>query len=202
MAGDRRGLELIDTQAKRQGRKQMWRGWLMLAAVAVPLTAAAVYTLWWPGVLRPGPVIDDPSIPIGHRVGQLAPDFTLPTLAGDSVSLSDYRGQVVVLDFWASWCIPCRLTMPLLDELSQRFPEIVLLGVSLDRSRADAVAYLESRANSQLITVYGSLSAASAVSRAYAVSGIPRTFVIDRNGIVRFADHPANLSEETIEAQL
>ncbi|MFC2081775.1 TlpA family protein disulfide reductase [Candidatus Bipolaricaulota bacterium] len=196
----------MDTQSERrdenQTRKRRRSGTLVLVAAALLLATAAVYTLWRPGVLRPEPVIDEPGTPIGYRVGQLAPDFTLPTLAGDSVSLSDYRGRVVVLDFWASWCIPCRLTMPLLDELSRRFPEIVLLGVSLDRSRADAIAYHESREDSQLIAVYGSLSAASAVSQTYDVSGIPKTFVIDRNGIVRFADHPANLTEETIESLL
>ncbi|MBU0595309.1 TlpA family protein disulfide reductase [Candidatus Bipolaricaulota bacterium] len=190
------------TNVERNGRKQRRFRWLLpTTTLVVLLAAAAIVTLWWLGVLRHEPVVE-PSLPIGNRIGQLAPDFTLPTLAGESVSLSDYRGQVVVLDFWASWCIPCRLTMPLLDDLALRFPEIVLLGVSLDRSRADAVAYIGSRADSPLIAVYGSLSAASAVSRTYAVSGIPRTFVIDQDGVVRFADHPANLTEETIESLL
>jgi len=192
---------LMETQAEQHGKRQRRYGWVVFVIIPI-LAAVAVYLLWWPGVLRSDPPDQESGIPIGHRVGQQARDFTLPTFAGNPVSLSDYRGDVVVLDFWASWCIPCRLTMPVIEELVQQFPEIVLLGVSLDRSRSDAVAYLESRAESTMIAVYGSLSAASAVSRDYAVSGIPRTFVIDREGIIRFADHPANLTARTIESLL
>ena len=184
-------------QRKKRKRAGLW--WLLLL---VPVLVAAVYLFWWPGTLRDAPAVEVPRVAVGHRVGQQAPDFTLPTLTGNPVSLSDYRGRVVLLDFWASWCIPCRLTMPVLEDLSRQYPEIVLLGVSLDRSRSDAVAYLDSREESSLIAVYGSLSAASSVSQLYAVTGIPRTFLIDRAGIVRFADHPANLTATAIEALL
>ena len=188
-------------EPRNQRRKKRHAGlwWLLLL---VPALAAAVYLFWWPGALRVAPAVETPRVEVGHRVGQQAPDFTLPTLTGNPVSLSDYRGRVVLLDFWASWCIPCRLTMPVLEGLSQQYPEIVLLGVSLDRSRSDAVAYLDSREEFSLIAVYGSLSAASSVSQLYAVTGIPRTFLIDREGIVRFADHPANLTATAIEALL
>jgi len=188
---------------QQKGAKRKRRTWLLPTSLVVAGAAILAILLFvWPGVLRNEPAIEEPAIAIGPRVGLRAPDFSLPTLAGKQVSLSDYRGRVVVLDFWASWCIPCRVTMPAIEELSRRFPEIVLLGVSLDRSLSDAVAYIESRPESGLIPVYGSLSAASAVSQAYAVLGIPRTFVIDREGIVRFADHPANLTEDTIETLL
>jgi len=184
-------------RTKKRRLASLW--WLLLL---VPIFAAVVYLFWWPGTLRVAPPVETPIVAVGHRVGQQAPDFTLPTLAGNPVSLSDYRGRVVLLDFWASWCIPCRLTMPVLEKLSRQYPEIVLLGVSLDRSRSDAVAYLDSQDESSLVAVYGSLSAASSVSQLYAVTGIPRTFLIDREGIVRFADHPANLTATAIEALL
>ena len=192
----------MKTNKGRKNAKRKRRAWIPLIALSVAAAILAIIFFVWPGVLRSEPAIEEPTIAIGPRVGLRAPDFSLPTLAGERVSLSDYRGRVIVLDFWASWCVPCRVTMPAIEELSRRFPQIVLLGVSLDRSLSDAVAYIESRPTSGLIPVYGSLSAASAVSRTYAVLGIPRTFVIDREGIVRFAGHPANLTEHTIEALL
>ena len=140
--------------------------------------------------------------PIGHQIGDRAPDFTLRSFNGEDVRLSDYRGRVVILDFWASWCVPCRLSMPTLEDLARRFSEVVLLGVSLDRSESDARSYLASKEFSELIAVWGSQAAASSVARTYGVSGIPRTFVIDRDGIVRFADHPTRLSTSLIESLL
>jgi len=141
--------------------------------------------------------------PVGHHVGEVAPSFTLPTLDGELVSLADYRGRVVILDFWASWCVPCRLSMPSLEETAEELGgDVVLLGVSLDRIEGDARAYIEAKAYTELVAVYGSLSAARAVASAYGVLGIPRTFLIDRDGIVRFAGHPDTLQRTRIEALL
>ena len=62
-------------------------------------------------------------IPGGDHGPQLAPDFTLPTLDGTPVTLSDYRGSVVLLDFWASWCSPCRKSFPDLDALASKYED-------------------------------------------------------------------------------
>lgn len=146
----------------------------------------------------------DPDAPvIGHRVGDIAPPFSLPSLAGDSVSLSDYRGRLVILDFWASWCVPCRLSMPSLEAMARDLgEEVVLIGVSLDRSEAEARSYVDSRGYASLVALYGSLSQSRGIARDYSVLGIPRTFVIDREGIVRFAGHPGHLSRHLVESLL
>jgi peroxiredoxin len=141
-----------------------------------------------------------PSVAIGAAVGQRAPDFVLPSLAGDSIALSDFRGSVVILDFWASWCGPCKATFPALRSLWQSFADrgTVLIGISLDRSEAAARSYLDQTGYDDMVALWGSLSASSAVASNYNVGGIPHTFVIDREGIVRFAGHPAYLGSETL----
>jgi len=192
----------MEETAKSSTERQKRRLGPVLLVGLLAVAAVAVTALWWPGWLRPAPTPEVSGLPVGYRVGQRAPDFTLPTFEGTSIALSDYRGRIVVLDFWASWCIPCRLTMPSLEAIAETYSEVTLLGVCLDRSRADAIAYLNSRENSSMVAVYGSLMSASAVSSTYGVAGIPRTFVIDQEGVVRFADHPANLSPEAIEALL
>jgi len=142
-----------------------------------------------------------PSAAIGHRVGDAAPDFSLRSLRGETISLSDYRGRFVILDFWASWCVPCRLSMPSLVALAGELGDkVVLLGVSLDRSEADATSYVAARGYEELVAVYGSQTAAQGVADMYGVLGIPRTFVIDRDGIVRFAGHPTSLTRGFLES--
>ena len=80
--------------------------------------------------------------------------------------------------------------------------EVVLIGISLDRTEAEARSYVTSRNYPGLVPLYGSLTEARAVADDYAVLGIPRTFVIDRDGIVRFAGHPNRLSRSLVESLL
>ena len=144
------------------------------------------------------------DVPVGNRVGQLAPEFSLEELNGGEVALSDFRDRVVVLDFWATWCDPCRASMPGLEALRARYEDkgLVLVSVSLDRRGEDARSYLKTHNYEGFIGLWQSFAAAKEVAGRYGVFGIPRTFVIDRNGIIRYAGHPARLSGETIEPWL
>ncbi len=144
------------------------------------------------------------EIPIGTQVGQRAPEFTLESLDGDPVSLSSYRGQVVILDFWASWCSPCRASMPTLHSLWKSVADqgVVMIGVSLDRTAGDARTFLKNYGYADMIALYQSPSAAQAVARQYGVLGIPRTLVIDQEGVIRFSDHPARLTSSLLTSLL
>ena len=137
---------------------------------------------------------------VGYAVGQFAPGFSLPDLDGQLVSLSSHRGQVVLLDFWASWCTPCRQTLPHLHQLAVDYAGdgLVFIGINLDRRLEDAVYYLADNPFHQMIPVQGT----TAVAQQYGVSGIPRTFVIDRSGVIRFAGHPSLLAASSIEPWL
>ena len=135
-------------------------------------------------------------MPVGIEVGDRAPNFTLQSLDGKSVSLYDFRGHVVILDFWASWCAPCRASMPELQRYYEEFKGrgLVLLGVSLDRSAEDARYFLNREGYHDLIALWGSVSASQGVAHEYGIYGIPHTFVIDKQGIIRFANHPMYLT--------
>ena len=203
---------------ERAPRSKLW--WAGVIGVFV-VAAAMIAALYLLQLKRLQPTTVDTSVPglagqtsstpttdpgepvIGSRVGNIAPPFTLPSLDGAPVSLSDYVGRVVILDFWASWCVPCRLSMPSLEATAGELgDDVVLLGVSLDRTEAEARSYVDSREFSALIPLYGSLSEARVVAGDYGVLGIPRTFVIDREGIVRFAGHPNLLTRRLVESHL
>ncbi|HHR86225.1 MAG TPA: TlpA family protein disulfide reductase [Candidatus Acetothermia bacterium] len=143
-----------------------------------------------------------PAAPEGITVGKSAPDFTLKDLDGNSVSLHQFRGHVVILDFWASWCAPCRASMPTLDGFAAKYHDkgLVMIGVSLDRSAGDASSFLKGNNYHRLIALWGSVSASQGVARTYGVSGIPHTFVIDPDGIIRFVNHPMRLTESFLDS--
>src|SRR6266851_5979985 len=112
-----------------------------------------------------------------------APDFTLPTLSGAPIRLSDLRGKVVLLNFWATWCVPCRTEMPSLEALYQRQKDAGLAGlaVNLDMlSTAGVEAFVQEVAVTFPIVLDPSWSTA----QVYRVVGLPTTYLIDRAGNV------------------
>jgi peroxiredoxin len=121
----------------------------------------------------------------GVEEGQTAPGIALPGLTGDerTYRLEDLRGTVVYVDFWASWCVPCRVSFPVLDalraELGPRGFEV--LAVSVDASRTDALGFLE-----EIPVRYPVLhDPESRTLEAYGVIGMPTGFLVDREGTVR-----------------
>ena len=116
------------------------------------------------------------------RIGTKAPDFTV-TDADRTVSLSQYRGQVVVLNFWASWCPPCVEETPSLVQMQQRLKEkgVVVLSVSEDVDESAYHRFLKTY-NMNVITVR---DPAAKTKGLYGTVMIPETYVIDRNGILR-----------------
>jgi len=116
--------------------------------------------------------------------GSLAPDFTLQSLDGKSVRLSDYRGKGVLLNFWATWCGPCKIEMPWFVELQKQYgPEgLQILGIAMDDASPGEIAAFAK----EMGVNYPVLIGKDAVADAYGgVEGLPYTFYIDRNGKVR-----------------
>jgi peroxiredoxin/outer membrane lipoprotein-sorting protein len=113
--------------------------------------------------------------------GQKAADFALKSLDGEPVELSSLRGKVVVLDFWATWCGPCRHELPIVDKLREEFADKVqFLGIN-DEDNGAVKSFL--RKNAYGITVL--MDSKRTVHRTYGVHAIPTLFVIDREGVIR-----------------
>jgi len=112
-----------------------------------------------------------------------APDFTLPAKTGAAVQLSKYKGSVVMLNFWASWCHPCRAEMPLMDQIYKKYAAagFVLLGVNVDTDSADAQKFLAQVPVSFPIAY----DRENKVAKIYSVETMPTTVFIDRKGRVR-----------------
>jgi len=118
----------------------------------------------------------------GHpgQVGTPAPGFTV-TDSSHTVRLADYRGKVVVLNFWASWCAPCLEEFPSLIQLQRDMPQVVVLAVSFNDEEAAYRTYVAEN-HIDLLTVY---DATQRSNRAYGTTRPPETYIIDRNGVIR-----------------
>ncbi len=116
---------------------------------------------------------------------KVAPLFTLKTLDGKEVSLESLKGKVVIVDFWATWCPPCRAEMPVLEQFykSNKYKNIAMIAVSTDSSKTIGnVPDFISKNNITFTVLYG----APEIQRAYEVNGIPSLFIIDKKGNIRF----------------
>ena len=114
----------------------------------------------------------------------MAPTFTLPSRAGDNVSLDQLKGQVVMLNFWASWCGPCRTEMPLLERMHKRYSALgfTLVGVNVEANTKDAERWLQDTPVSFPVL----FDRDSKVSKLYDVNAMPSTVFIDRKGNIRY----------------
>ncbi len=119
-----------------------------------------------------------------------APDFTLVSLAGEEVTLSDLRGSVIVLDFWATWCGPCRKEMPRLQHLADRYADqgVVFLAVSADRDPWLVRPYLEELGVSMETLFLDSAGGESDLQKQFRLSALPTLYLIDKRGRVQFEE--------------
>ena len=127
------------------------------------------------------------SLAAGGMEGQPAPDFALKSSTGENMRLSEYRGDVVMINFWATWCGPCRQEMPLLDELYSRYQRVGfnLLGVNIDDDSGRAMDMIEDLGVNFPVL----FDARKEVSKLYDVEAMPVTVIVDRDGTVRYVHH-------------
>ena len=123
------------------------------------------------------------SVPKGGLVGNVAPDFTLTDMQGQQVSLSQFRGKVVIINFWATWCPPCREEMPSMERLYRDYQDkgLVMLAVNVDENGQQAVAKFLQRTPHSFPILIDSKNVAQ---NTYGVFRFPESFIIDRNGVV------------------
>lgn len=163
-----------------------WKRSLVGLAITLPIVVLLGY-----GLTR------DPRQIASPLPGRAAPDFVLPQLEpGDSIMLSELRGKVVVVNFWASWCIPCRDEHPVLLEASRQYQPlgVEFIGIAYNDKPDDSRRWL-----AELGKSYPSLideGARTAID--YGVTGVPETFIMDKQGVVAFKKFgPITTSEIT-----
>ncbi|MGH2581636.1 MAG: peroxiredoxin family protein, partial [Anaerolineales bacterium] len=134
--------------------------------------------------------------------GFLAPDFTLETLAGDQVTLSGLRGQVVLVNLWASWCGPCRAEMPAIQQIYEQYRDrgFTVLGVNLTNqdSRAAAQAFVDEFG----LTFPILLDTDGSVAAAYRLRSLPSSYFIDRNGVIQKVVLGGPMAEALVQTQV
>ncbi len=166
------------------------------------LLAFSAFTIWITWLAKAIEVGERWRAPVSRLQGKPAPDFTLPTLDGHTVSLADYKGKRVVLTFWASWCGPCRMELPGRAKFYQqvRKPDVdfEILAISIDRTKEDAA----DAAKELKIQFPVALDLQSRVADSYGVDAIPTLFLIDKDGKVAFSQTGYKMTETILATQL
>jgi len=125
----------------------------------------------------------EPQVSQDGLIGNVAPEFTLTDMQGQKVSLSQFRGKVVIINFWATWCPPCREEMPSMEQLYRDFSAkgLVMLAVNAEENGEQAVTKFLQRTPYSFPIL---LDKDSIAQNAYGVFRFPESFIIDRNGVV------------------
>jgi cytochrome c biogenesis protein CcmG/thiol:disulfide interchange protein DsbE len=138
--------------------------------------------------------------PPSPQVGFAAPDFTLETQDGTTISLADLRGQVVLINFWATWCPPCRAEMPAIQQVYDRYREqgFTVLAVNQQEGATQVGPF----ADQMGLTFPILMDRDGSVSARYQVNGLPSTFFVDRAGVVQNVTLGGPMTAAFIESQV
>ena len=181
-----RGSEMENGQRTLGRRRPFGRRSLVIAAVAVPVLAFLAILAWasvTSGPARGGLAVNDSIVELDAD-GEAAPDFSLALIGGGEIDSEQLRGKVVMLDFWASWCPPCREEAPVLAQVYGEYRErgVEFVGVNLWDNTGDADVFLQQQGHEYP----NGVDEGGRIAISYGVRGIPEKFFIDRDGrIVR-----------------
>lgn len=156
---------------------------IIIWTMAIILVAVALYTTYQYNI-KPAPVpvpqIESPANPEAEVVDSIdALDFTLEDMNGNKVALSDYKGKTIFLNFWASWCGPCKYEMPFIEQLylDNKDPDLVIVTVNLQESKAVVSKFMSEEKFSFPVW----LDTKGDVANQYGVSGIPLSLMVDKD---------------------
>ncbi len=134
-------------------------------------------------------------------IGEMAPDFELVSFSGESYRISDYRGSVIVINFWASWCESCKPEARDLEAVYQSYlsrGDVLFLGVDYVDTEPEALAYLDEFQ----VTYPNGPDLRTEISQAFRIRGVPETFVIDQNGFITHVQIGPYMSVEHIKSTI
>ncbi len=139
-----------------------------------------------------------PESPAVPEIDSPAPDFSLKTISGDTATLSDYAGRVVLINYWATWCLPCRAEMPLLQQYAERYgDDLVVLAINNGEPADEVEAFIRELD----LTLPVLLDPEETVTQLYRIRGFPTTLFIDRDGKIRY-QHIGILNEGQLVSYL
>jgi thiol-disulfide isomerase/thioredoxin len=131
-------------------------------------------------------------------IGSPVPDFVLSGVQSQKIRLEDFRGKAVILNFWATWCAPCKQEMPLLQKFADTFgTSVVVIGIDSQEQATDVATYLQENQ----IQFPVALDLDGEITRKYQVNGFPTTFFLDQNGILR-SEQIGALREDLLQDHL
>jgi len=159
-------------------------------------------TVWTVISRVPEPSSQQSGPPPNPKEGFAAPDFTLDRLDGNQLTLSELRGHPVVLNLWASWCLPCRSEMPAIEKAYERYKDTGLMVVGLNMTSQDAESAARAFVQELGLTFPIVLDRDGSVRARYQLLGLPSTYFIDQNGIIRSVIIGGPMSEATIQANI
>jgi len=167
----------------------------------IAIALAALLGAGWTWLSRAPEGLDDIASPVA---GRPAPDFALQATDGQSYALSDLRGQVVVVNFWATWCPPCRAEMPALQEVYDAWRDggLIILAVDQDDWSDDTAERVRSFGEEFDLTFPLLLDTTYEVGRRYRITAMPTTLFIDRRGVIRDVIFGGPMSRALIEGKI
>jgi len=176
---DRTSSAVIDATPHPNGRREMRSRRKLIALVGVSAALAALFALLAVGLINRSPVTGRSGL---TRVGKATPEFSMPLLGGGNFDLSAHRGNPIVINFWASWCPPCRRESPALERTWRAYAGkgVQFVGVDIQDSPEDARAYLSEFD----LTFPNGMDRDGKITIDYGVIGLPVTFFIGAEGIV------------------
>ncbi len=136
-----------------------------------------------------------PTVTLAAAVGQPAPFFKLEGADNNSYQLNDFKDKIVFINFWASWCTPCRKELPMLDQLQDKFDNLVVLAINIDRDIENANQFLEKyKIRSRVL-----FDPQTNVVSSFGAVAMPSSYILDQNGIVRYKHYGFNSEKDTIK---
>jgi cytochrome c biogenesis protein CcmG/thiol:disulfide interchange protein DsbE len=182
------------TEAARSIQKRHW-DILMLFSVAAGV-------LWTMSSRLPAAIGSPVSASPSPREGFYAPDFTLETLTGDQVQLSRLRGKIVVINFWTTWCPPCRAETPALETSYKAYKDVDVVILGLNLTDQDSLNDVQSFVQEFGLTYPILLDRDGATGLLYQLNGLPTTVFINRQGVIRTVVVGGPMSETFIRSKI
>jgi len=184
----------------------LWLCVLGAATILLIITAAVIDLASHSGntvqVTTATPQANKPAgdVKTGNKIGEMAPDFTLKTTDDHDIKLSDYRGKNIILNFWASWCGPCRYEMPALQSTHENWSkaDVIVLAINVQDGFGNARDY--AKANGLTFTI--PVDIPGKVAELYGARGLPTSFFIDSDGVIKSIKVGPFINTEEIEQRM